>query len=96
MYKPVQQVQFISIAPEQLQKAIIEGVKTQLEDLKKYYQPKEPKTYLTRQEVATLLSVDISSVHNFSKKGILQKYMIGGRCLYIRSEVEKSIVKINN
>jgi hypothetical protein len=96
MYKPVQQVQFISIAPEQLQKAIIEGVKTQLEDLKKYYQPKEPKKYITRTEVSEMLSVDISTVHNMCKRGILQKYQISGRILFLLSEVEKSIVKINN
>tara|TARA_B110000971_G_C20011066_1_gene501529 strand:+ start:1402 stop:1671 length:270 start_codon:yes stop_codon:yes gene_type:complete len=81
--------------PPELQSSI-EFIKKEIVNLKENYKPREPKTYLTRQEVATLLSVDISSVHNFSKKGILQKYMIGGRCLYIRSEVEKSIVKINN
>jgi hypothetical protein len=81
--------------PPELQSSI-EFIRKEIVNLKENYQPKEPTTYLTRQEVAKLLSVDISSVHNFSKKGLLQKYMIGGRCLYIRSEVEKSIVKINN
>ena len=42
-----------------------------------------------------MLSVDISTVHNMSKKGILQKYQISGRILYLRSEVEDSIVKLN-
>jgi hypothetical protein len=90
----MQQIQFISITPEQLQNAIINGVKSQLEDLKKFYQPKEPTTYLTRQEVAKLLSVDISSIHNMSVKGILQKYQISGRVLYKRSEVENAIIKL--
>tara|TARA_R110001592_G_scaffold170963_4_gene408949 strand:+ start:688 stop:966 length:279 start_codon:yes stop_codon:yes gene_type:complete len=92
----MQTVQFISVTPEQLQNAIIKGVQIQLEDLKKFYQPKEPKEYLTRPEVAKLLSVDISTVHNLTKRNVLQKYQIGGRCLYLRSQVEKSIVKINN
>jgi hypothetical protein len=89
-------IQFVQVTPEQLQNAIIEGVKTQLEDLKKFYQPKEPEKYLTRAEVSKMLSVDISTVHNLTKRNVLEKYQIGGRCLYLRSQVEKSIVKINN
>jgi len=92
----MQTVQFISVRPEQLQNAIIEGVKTQLDDFKKYFEPKTPKTYLTRQEVAKLLSVDLSTVHNLSKRGTLQKMQIGGRVLYLRSQVESAIVKLNS
>tara|TARA_R110001632_G_scaffold6324_5_gene25858 strand:+ start:39213 stop:39491 length:279 start_codon:yes stop_codon:yes gene_type:complete len=88
-------IQFLQVTPEQLQNAIIEGVKTQLEDLKKFYQPKEPKKYLTRTEVSEMLSVDISTVHNMCKRNILQKYQISGRVLFLRSEVEASIVKLN-
>lgn len=90
----MKQVQFVQVTPEQLQSAIIEGVKTQLEDLKKHFTPKEPTEYLTRQAVAKLLSVDLSTVHNMSVKGILQKYQISGRVLYKRSEVESSIIKL--
>ena len=92
----MQQVQFISITPEQLQNSIIEGVKTQLEELKKFYQPKEPNNYLTRHEVAEMLSVDLSTVHNLCKRSVLQKMKIGGRILFLRSQVESQIIKINN
>lgn len=87
-------IQFIQITPEQLQNAIIEGVKTQLEDLKKHLQPKEPTKYLTRNEVAKMLSVDLSTVHNYTKRKILQAYQIGGRVYYKRDEVELAIVKL--
>ena len=88
------QVQFIQVTPEQLQNAIIEGVKTQLDDLKRYFQPKQPEQYLTRQEVAKMLLVDLSTIHNWTKKGIITAYQIGGRVYYLRSEVEGSIVKL--
>jgi hypothetical protein len=91
----MQTVQFISVTPEQLQNAIIEGVKTQLEDLKKHFTTKEPKQYLTRLEVSKMLSVDLSTVHNWTKKGILNAKQIGGRIFYLRSEVENSIVELN-
>jgi hypothetical protein len=92
----MQQVQFISITPEQLQNAIIKGVKLQLEELKKSFQPKEPNKYITRQQVAEMLSVDLSTVHNFSVRGTIQKYQIGGRVLYKLTEVEEAIIKLNN
>jgi hypothetical protein len=90
----MQNIQFIQVTPEQLQNAIIEGVKLQLEDLKKHFTPKEPNKYLTRQDVAEMLSVDISTIHNMCKRKILQKYQISGRILFLRSEVEESIIKL--
>ncbi len=90
----MQTVQFISVTPEQLQSAIIEGVKTQLQDLKNHFEPKTPTEYLQRVEVAELLKIDLSSVHNWSKKGILQPYQIGGRVYYKRKEVENAIIKL--
>lgn len=90
----MQTVQFIQVTPEQLQNAILEGVKTQIQDLKQHFQPKEPKEYLTRQEVAEMLKIDLSSVHNWTKKGILTSYQIGGRVYYKRIELENSIIKL--
>ena len=90
----MQQVQFISVTPEQLQIAIIEGVKTQIENLILLSQKKEQNEYLTRLDVAKLFQIDVSSVHNWTKKGILQSYQIGGRVYYKLTEVENSIIKL--
>jgi hypothetical protein len=91
----MQTVQLISITPEQLQDAIINGVKTQLEDFKKHFEPKKPIEYLSRQETADLLKVDLSTIHNYSKRKILQPWGIQGRVYFKRSEVENSIIKLN-
>jgi hypothetical protein len=88
-------VQFVQVTPEQLQDAIIEGVKLQLEEFIKYVVPKEPKKYLTRQDVAEMLQIDLSSVHNWTKKGTLTSYQISGRVYYKLNEVENAIVKLN-
>lgn len=87
-------VQFISVTPDQLQNAIIEGVKTQLEDFKKHFQPKEPSELLTRQEVAKLFKVDISTIHNWTKRGEIQSYSVGSRIYYKRCEIENSLIKL--
>jgi hypothetical protein len=91
----MQQIQFVQVTPEQLKDAIIEGVKLQLNDLKKSFQPKEPTEYLTRNDVAEMLKIDLSSVHNWTVKGILTAYQIGGRVYYKRVEVETAIVQLN-
>ena len=71
-----QTMQFIQLSTEELKSIFIEVIKTELDDVKKHLQPKEPNRYLTRQEVANMLNIDLSSVHNWSKKGILQPYQI--------------------
>ncbi|QRM89526.1 helix-turn-helix domain-containing protein [Lacinutrix sp. WUR7] len=87
-------VQLIGLTPEQLQSAIIDGVKTQLEDLKSHFQPKEPTEYLTRQEVATILKVDLSTIHNWCKSGKLLPYGIGKRVYFKRADLESCIIPL--
>ena len=89
-------VQFIQTTPEQLQDKILQGVKRQIEDLKKTFQPKEPNEYLTRNEVAAMLKIDLSTLHNWTKSKRLRSYGIGGRVYYKRAEVEEAIVELNN
>lgn len=88
------QVQFISTSPTALVDLIDEAVKRQLDELKKSFQPKEQPIFMTRQEVAEMLHVDISTVHNLSVRGILKKKQIGGRVLYVRQEVQKEIIDL--
>ena len=90
----MQQIQFIGTTPTALIDLIDETVKKRLDDLKKNFQPKEPNEYLTRNNVAEMLSIDLSTVHNYTKRKILQAYQIGGRVFYKRQEVENAIVKL--
>ena len=86
--------QLHNATPEQITDAILKGVKQQLEELKKQYQPKEPEEYLSRAEVAEMLKVDISTVHNWSRSGKLQRHGIGNRVYFKRSEVERAIIQL--
>lgn len=80
---------------EQLTELMTKVVKTETDDLKKHFQPKEPSIYLSRQEVAAMLGIDLSSVHNWTKRGILKPKGIGGRVYFLRSEVEASLKPLN-
>jgi hypothetical protein len=88
--------QLHNLSPEQLGSLFDEVITSKFNELKKHFEPKTPTEFLSRQEVAQMLKINISTVHNMSVKGILQKYQISGRVLYKRSEVENSIVKLNN
>lgn len=88
-------VQFIQYSPEQLQAEITAGVKNQLDNFLKHFTPKQPNEYLTRQEVAQMFSVDISTVHNWSKSGKLKPLGLSGRIYFLRSEVEASLIPLN-
>ncbi len=76
----------------------VDSVSKNVEDLKKNFKPKEPEEYLTRHEVAQMFKIDISSVHNWTKKGKLKSYGVpgSGRVYYLRSHIEKVLVEINH
>ena len=91
----MQSIQFIQTTPDQLKSEINEGVKIQLQEFLKHFTPTPPKEYLTRADVAKMLSVDISTVHNYCKRKILSPKGIGGRVYFLRSEVEASLKPLN-
>lgn len=91
----MQTIQLVGITPEQLQSAIIEGVQTQLNNFKQHFEPKTPTEYLSRKEVAKMLQIDLSTLHNWVKAKKLKAYSLGGRIYFKRSEIESSIIHIN-
>ncbi len=72
----------------------IKALKKELQEIKDNFIPKEQTKYLSRNQVAEMLGINVSSVHNWTQKGILQAYQIGGRVYYKRKELEAAIVKL--
>ena len=52
------------------------------------------QVYYTRKEVATLFSCSLSTVYNWTSRGILTAYGIGNRILYRVDEVHNSLIKL--
>lgn len=76
---------------------LIELVKENLvsiAELKATILNQQPKEYYTREEVAYLLKIDLSTIHNWVKKGKITKCSIGGRVYFNRSEIENAIKQI--
>lgn len=87
-------MEFFILTPLQLQEEIQKGIKTQLDEFAKNFQPKEPTQYLTRQEVADMLKVNLSTIHNWCKKGKLKPLGVGARVYFLREDVEKCLTPI--
>ncbi len=90
----MQQIQLIGISPDALVDLIDKRLNNVVSEITTHLQPKEPKTYLTRSELADMLSIDVSTIHNWRSKGILEAVQIGGRVFYERKKVEEAIVKL--
>ena len=88
-------IQFIQTSPQELQNQINEGVKSQIQDFLKNYQPKLPNEYLTRSDVSKMFNVDLSTVHNWCKSGKLKPLGLGARVYFLRSDIEQSLIPLN-
>jgi len=72
----------------------IESLKNDLAEIKLNLKPKEPTKYLGRKEVAEMLDVNISTIHNWTVKGILTALQIGGRIYYKTKDVEAAMIEL--
>lgn len=79
--------------PEELKQELA-GLRNELAEIKTNFQPKEPPKFLSRQDVAKMLKVDLSTIHNWTVKGILTAFQIGGRVYYKASDIETALVEL--
>ena len=79
------------VTPEQIT-SLFEGLQNQIKELNQKFEPKKPIEYLTRSEVSIFLKCDLSTIHNYCKRGKLIPYGIGNRIYFKRSEVESALV----
>jgi hypothetical protein len=91
----MQTIQFVATTPQDLKKEITTDVKVILEDFLKHFKPVQPAEYLTRQQVAKMFDVDLSTVHNWSKSGKLKPLGIGSRVYFLRSDIEACLIPLN-
>ena len=91
----MQTIQFVATSPQDLKKEITADVKVILEDFLKNFKPVQPAEYLTRQQVAKMFDVDLSTVHNWCKSGKLKPLGIGSRVYFLRTDIEASLIPLN-
>jgi len=84
------------ITLDQLHSSLMQGIEERFKEFVKPQQEPEQTKYLTRQEVADLLSISFPTINDWGKKKILNPYRIGNRVLYKRHEIDASLKRIND
>lgn len=81
--------------PEKLTETILNGVRNQLNELKKEFTPKEPEDFLKPIETAQLLKVSLPTIFEWANTGILKRYKVGTRTYFSRKEIENTLFSSN-
>ncbi|TDW51581.1 helix-turn-helix protein [Flavobacterium sp. 270] len=89
-------IQFVATTPQELKNEITADVKVILNDFLKNFKPIQPAEYLTRQQVAGMFNVDLSTVHNWCKSNKLKPLGLGSRVYFLRSDIEASLIPLND
>lgn len=80
---------------EKFKKELLQKIGDQFDQLRIEFEPKQPEEYLTRKQTAIIFKVNLSTLYNWSRRGLIKKYAIGNRIYFRRSEIEKSLIQIN-
>ncbi|MEH6658672.1 helix-turn-helix domain-containing protein [Leeuwenhoekiella marinoflava] len=74
----------------------IQGIKDQIQELKKDLETKKTPKYYTRKQLADLFDVNISTIHNWRKNGVVKSVGIGSRVYFTQEAVDAALVNLNN
>jgi excisionase family DNA binding protein len=91
----MEQITLTQFSAEQLKNIFKEAISSQIRGLS-LEGPKPPEEYLTIEEVSLLFKVDISTVYNWRKKGILKASQLGGRVYFKRSDIDNAVVELKS
>lgn len=91
----MQQIILQGTTSTQLVELINEGVKSQLEDFKKNFEPKTPTQYYSRSQVCKKLGISPATLHNWVKQKKLPCFGLGGRIFFKSEDIENSIIQLN-
>ena len=90
-------VNFVQLTTDELEMLLDYKLSQHTERMeKKLLEKKANDELLTRDETAKFLQCDISTLHNWVKKGKLTAYGIGNRRYFTRSELLESLTLIKN
>ncbi len=87
--------QIIILTPDQLQAyfdGMVKKVETCIKDSQK--QQITSKEWLTSKEVCELLKISHTTLHDWSKKGVILKHRIGNRIRFRHDEILESLTRI--
>ena len=87
-------IQITELTTNELRSLLKESVKQEFNQLKEEILCKTPTQYLTRKQVAKMLDINLTTLNNWTNKGVLISYGIQGRVYYKRDEVERAFIEL--
>lgn len=87
-------IQITELTTNELKSLLKESVKQELNQLKEEILCKTPTQYLTRKQVAKMLDINLTTLNNWTNRGVLTSYGIQGRVYYKRDEVERAFIEL--
>lgn len=88
-------IQLIEVTPDEIVARFTASVDRKLDNFLKHYQPKQPTEYLTKRQVADLFNVNISTICNWQKSGVLRPKSIGSRIYFLKSDIDSALISLN-
>lgn len=79
-----------TVSTSELREVIREELEHVLEE--RQWNGNNNKELMSRQDVASMFSITLTTVDAWSKKGIFNRYEVERRVYFIRSEVEKTLL----
>lgn len=80
------------IEPQKIIDELILAMRQELNEFEKRLRIPQQEEYLTRKELAKLLSINLSTIHNWRKDGKIISHKIGNRVVFKRSEIEQCLI----
>ena len=87
-------IQITELTTNELRSLLKESVKQEFNQLKEEILCKTPTQYLTRKQVAKMLDINLTTLNNWTNRGVLTSYGIQGRVYYKRDEVERAFIEL--
>lgn len=81
------------ITLDHLNSTLLNGMEERIKELVE--KPEKEVKYLTRKEVAELLSISLPTLHSWCQRKILNPYRVGNRVYFKSTEIDQSLKQIN-
>ncbi len=82
----------LNLSPEDREKLV--DIQRSLAKLEKNFEQKQQPKYYTRQQLAKLFDVNISTVSNWTKSGVIESVGIGARVYFTQEAVNKALINL--
>ena len=89
----MQNIQITNLSVDELREIILDTIRKEV--VQKFPQPKKENLYLKRQETANILGISLTTLNEWTKRGILKGYRIGNSTIrYKSNEVGDALEEI--